>query len=371
MKSPRIFALSMILALVGAAPAVVAQDKPAAKEQEATMLKVGDTAPKLQIEKFVKGKPVENLDKGIYVVEFWATWCGPCIRNIPHLTEMQKEYKDKVRFIGVSIWEENNELEDGKYLDRVTEFVKNQGDKMDYTVAYGGSPAPMSDTWMRASGQGGIPSAFIVKDNKIQWIGHPAGMDKVLKEVVAGTYDLKAASEKSAKAAASAKKQRELMAKLQEARTSGDEEAEGKIVDELIELNPERNGMAAASRFKAILENKGETAAYEYAKKMTTGPVKDNAMVLNAISWSILDDEGYKNRDIDLAMDIAKRAVEITDSKNAAILDTLARAYWEKKDVAKAVEIQEKAVKALTDSDGDEMREEVEGNLKKYKGAKN
>src|SRR5437868_2205978 len=68
-------------------------------------LGVGDPAPKLEVKEFVKGEPVVRLEKGkTYVVEFWATWCGPCRATIPHLTELQKKYKD-ITFIGVSVWE--------------------------------------------------------------------------------------------------------------------------------------------------------------------------------------------------------------------------------------------------------------------------
>ena len=37
----------------------------------------------------------------IMVVEFWATWCGPCRTSIPHLIELQKKFKD-VMFVGIS-----------------------------------------------------------------------------------------------------------------------------------------------------------------------------------------------------------------------------------------------------------------------------
>jgi thiol-disulfide isomerase/thioredoxin len=64
--------------------------------------------------------------KQTYVVEFWATWCGPCRVSIPHLTELQKKFKTQgVTFIGVS-----DETE-----DKVKPFVDKMGDKMDYTVA--------------------------------------------------------------------------------------------------------------------------------------------------------------------------------------------------------------------------------------------
>ena len=67
---------------------------------------LGDEAKPLQISKWVKGKKVDlakGKGKKVYVVEFWATWCPPCRTTIPHLTELQKKYKDKgVVFIGVS-----------------------------------------------------------------------------------------------------------------------------------------------------------------------------------------------------------------------------------------------------------------------------
>ncbi|MDI9400735.1 MAG: redoxin family protein [Verrucomicrobiota bacterium] len=151
--------------------------------------KIGDKAKPLNISEWVKGAtaeaPVDVTDgKNVYVVEFWATWCGPCRTSIPHLTELQKKYKDKgVVFVGVS-----NET-----LEKVQPFVEEQGEKMDYIVALDKENLTNQD-YMRAYGRNGIPCSFIInKKGQIVWVGHPMTMDKPLEEIVAGTFDLAAA----------------------------------------------------------------------------------------------------------------------------------------------------------------------------------
>lgn len=167
------------------AAALVCVSSAMAQEQQAATLKVGDKAPNLTIENWVKGDKVEKFETGkVYVIEFWATWCGPCIKNIPHLTDLQKEFKDKkVTVIGVAASERGSDAK--SMLSGVENFVKKQGDKMTYTVAYD-SDKSMSKDWMRAANQGGIPCAFLVgSDGKIAWIGHPAnGLDEQIKKAV-------------------------------------------------------------------------------------------------------------------------------------------------------------------------------------------
>src|SRR5262252_7716637 len=67
--------------------------------------KLGDPAAPLKINEWVKGKEVDVTDgKAIYVVEFWATWCGPCKASIPHLSKLQTE-NPEITFIGQDCWE--------------------------------------------------------------------------------------------------------------------------------------------------------------------------------------------------------------------------------------------------------------------------
>ena len=166
-------------------------------------LKVGDPAPKLACGKWIQGEPVtEFASNRVYIVEFWATWCGPCRASIPHLNELYQQFKDKnLVIIGQDCWEQDDALPGP--------FVKRMGDKMSYRVALddktGGGKGAMADTWMTASGQNGIPSAFIVnQQGRIVWIGHPMNLTPALVEdVLAGKFDL----QKAAQAAAREEKQ--------------------------------------------------------------------------------------------------------------------------------------------------------------------
>jgi len=169
MKFSSIFTLTTVAALTLAATGVYADQ-------------IGDKAKALDVSEWVKGQPVDVTDgKNVYVVEFWATWCSPCTASIPHLTGLQKEYKDKnVVFVGIS-------MED---LKTVKPFVEEQGEKMDYTVVLD-SATQSYKNYMTAFGQVGIPCAFIVnKEGRVAWAGHPMVIDKILAEIVDGTYDL-------------------------------------------------------------------------------------------------------------------------------------------------------------------------------------
>jgi thiol-disulfide isomerase/thioredoxin len=160
MRAPELRTLS-IVAVLGFAAALAA----APKDKPAPSLKVGDPAPALAVGTWVKGTPVAALQKGtVYVVECWATWCGPCRATIPHVSELQKKYKDAV-FIGVAVNDE---------VGKVKEFVKTMGDKMDYRVGTD-DKNKTSKNWLDAAGQDGIPCAFVVdKAGKLAWVGHPA-----------------------------------------------------------------------------------------------------------------------------------------------------------------------------------------------------
>jgi thiol-disulfide isomerase/thioredoxin len=370
---------------------------------------LGDPAAELKIATWVKGESVAmSADpKNIYVVEFWATWCPPCRTSIPHLTEMQKHFKDKnVTIIGIT--DENQAV--------VSPFVKSMGAKMDYPVAID-EDGETAKGYMQAYGVNGIPHAFIVREKKVIWHGHPMdGLDKTLEDVIAGKYDVAKAKAKM--------KAETLTGKFREAVAEGDDATADRIAQEIqaaIKDNTLQIGSfnpAAEKKMirSTVLKNQYRTAVFrgqdeqaeEFGKKLleadpqadlkalrtealvrkdvmtyfgaVTGKagtgadakkigaeiaekVKGQSELGNNIAWSILTDEEIKDRDIPLALRIAKQAVDDSQSKSAHILDTYARALFDSGKKEDAVKAQEQAIAVASD----EEKEALQKTLKAYK----
>jgi thiol-disulfide isomerase/thioredoxin len=278
---------------------------------------LGDPAPALQIAKWIKGDAVDlakGKGKKVYVVEFWATWCPPCRTSIPHLSEVAKKYRDKgLVIIGVT-----NETDVGK----VSDFVEKMGDKMDYVVAQDDG-RKTSDLYMKAFNQRGIPHAFVVdKKGLIVWHGHPmANLDQVVADVLAGKHSVEKAKADAQKIIAmqeKAKALRDYFLQVQKTQQMGD---------------------------KLLAE------------------IKDYAPLLNELAWGILTNKGIRGRDLDLALRVAKAAYDASEGKNAAIVDTYARALFDTGEKGKAIELQRKAVEL---SRNDQEKAELQKTLDEY-----
>lgn len=79
------FALCFVVSLLSFGSPLAGDDRPA------TAYSVSDNPPPLKLGGFVKGEPFMEFRPGIvYMVEFWATWCRPCLDQMPHFSEFQR-----------------------------------------------------------------------------------------------------------------------------------------------------------------------------------------------------------------------------------------------------------------------------------------
>jgi thiol-disulfide isomerase/thioredoxin len=324
-------------------PAAAAQ----ASAQATTTLGVGDAAPKLQFDEWIKGDKIDGIEKGkVHVIEFWATWCGPCIAVMPHLSELQKKHPEVVI---VSVAASERGAEESAKIAKVKKFVEDKGDTMGYRVVYAGDREKMSKPWMQAAGQTGIPCSFIVdKDSKIAWIGHPASMDKPLAAVLAGTWSVEEAKRIADEERAAARASREAMMLLRKAAETGDYAPAVTALEALVAKNPSPD---MKLRLFTVLAGPANTEgsdaaakAWKLGEELYAAHANDPA-IMNALAWTIVDPTGgVKNPNLNLALKAAEAAAKAADATKGPSLDTLARVYFLQGNIERAIEVQTQAV---------------------------
>jgi thiol-disulfide isomerase/thioredoxin len=328
MKTFRSRVLGLAAALVLAGPVFAAE--------------LGDAAPALKVEKWIKGGPVDVRDgRNVYVVEFWATWCAPCRASIPHLTALQKKYKDKgVVVVGVSV----DEALKKKTRGAVAPFVQEKGEAMGYTVALDDADKTTRTAYMDGFVFDGIPTAFVIDKGKVVWAGQSddtadgsiawSGLDKAVADIVAGKYDLKAAAQT---------------------------DHERRVV-----VERRRRALETSNKYLKAVKASVAPEGAEKLGQEALAALGNDAALLNGFAWALLTDEEIKFRDLKFALRAAKAAYDACAGKEAAVVDTYARALFDNGQKTEAIEYQKKAVQLAGQDEA--SRAELEATLKKYEG---
>ncbi len=102
---------------------------------------------------------LSNLNGNVILINFWATWCGPCRMEIPEFNELQKQYADKgFKILGISVSDNKKQLQN---------FVKSVA--VEYDLLYGSSKE-MNKIMKDYGGVYSVPSSFLLnRRGEIVW----------------------------------------------------------------------------------------------------------------------------------------------------------------------------------------------------------
>lgn len=297
----------------------------AAAASAALALDVGDKAPPIPVKTWVVNTPVTLAKaKGkVLVVEFWATWCGPCKVTIPHLNKLHARYGDDQLLI-VSV---SNET-----AAKVKSFIKTM--PMHYHVGVAGSKQAYA-AYME--GVRGIPHAFVVdKQGTVAWKGHPMmGLDAVVGQLVKGTFD-----------PAKAKKLATLREQLQKARSFEQAYA---ALDAMIKLAPE--DPEAYRRKIGLLGRQGKDAEAHALRMTMAEACASDPDVLAEVAADLATTPNLEYRSLGKALELANQAVKLTGGHNAEVLAVQARCHYELGHLAKALAVAEQAAALAPESE--------------------
>ncbi len=121
---------------------------------------------------------MKNLKGKVVVIDFWATWCGPCLAEIPHMKELYTKYRGQgVEFIGVSL----DQPKDKGGLDNLRKYVKDNG--IEWPQYYQGNY--WDSEFSKGLGITAIPRVFVVDQNgKLYSVSARGKLDTMIPELL-------------------------------------------------------------------------------------------------------------------------------------------------------------------------------------------
>lgn len=296
------------------------------------VLSPGAQAPEIVAEQWLNADGAVRLAdlKGkVVVIEFWATWCPPCKKSIPHLAKLHAAHaKDGLVILGIS----NEEVA------TVEAFVDKKM-KMPYYVGID-DDMQTNDAWLE--GVSGIPHAFLVdKSGTVVWAGNPlaerAAMDDAIKGVLAGTFDVEAAKN----AAAGAKTYNDLRDGLQVAYRARDTEKLFASLDRMIALKP-LDTFAYNIKRQMLIEFDRADDVPALDKKMERAFKDAPDALVELVTFEL--SKPLPDRDAGRLWRCVHRAAKITKRRDPEILVMLAQVQCEFGRIDAAVATQEEAL---------------------------
>lgn len=339
-------------------------------------LVVGDPAPALGNLVFLKGEPIHKLESGrLYLVEFWATWCTACKMLVPHLSQVARNYREKVTVISIDVAEMGHEGEPySTHLPKVKRLMKNGGKGMDYTVAMDDDDCTMMKNWVNPLG-GGFPSAVLVdRAGKIAWMGYPGEtLPAILDLAVENKLDEAAIKTMKERQEEIQKDMREFADKIT-ALTSSKKYSEAlSLVEDRIAAKKQQGApVSILLLYKYTLLTFLNPAEARKVGEAFLAQHEDFPVYLSMFASSLIMgaspfEGNFAYQDGELALQAAQLAHERGDGQSPTVLRDLSQAYALLKDYRNAAKYQELAIRSLHDYGADRMQKGMSKTLNEYR----
>lgn len=133
---------------------------------------IGTTLKELTITDYLQNKPADtNFNNKFKVLEFWATWCRPCLKAVPHLNKLQNKFKDSnIVFLSFTYQTPEETL---KTLEKV---------KFQTIVVSDQTRTTQRSLKVENNGTLPIPRTVLIDDeNRIVWYGSP---EKLTEKII-------------------------------------------------------------------------------------------------------------------------------------------------------------------------------------------
>lgn len=287
---------------------------------EPASLVTGDPAPPLVAAEWLRGSPVSAYEPGtVYVIDFWSSWCGPCLASLPLLDDLAARYAGRVVAVAMTRIEENNSPADIRRTTRelfpTDSPVRVAIDSMDAST----------HAFRTAVRDAAVSRTFIVdQQGRLAWWGHPVDAAPIVDAVLAERWDLDAARRADLEAAQQRAYSNRLVQQYIDATNKGDKAAAldaatgvcSVPVDLTDGMSPPWWAWPARVGLLVRLDRHAEAQAVA-REAMDLPGIKNEPVALSELVSALDPGGNADSAATNLRVEIARRAMELVDAAEA------------------------------------------------------
>lgn len=333
------------------------------------LLQTDSPAPALKVQEWVRGRPLANLQpRNVYVVDFWATWCGPCVSAMPELMQLQEKYRDSgVEVVAVAADEEAATADEVRaYLDT---WLTEKFPMLNFRVGID-CTGEMKKLWMEPSFSFGIPSSFVVdRDSRIAFLGHPAELDDVLPKVLDGSWRTSDQAKAADRKRIARGREEVFLSKISAAVEMEDWKTALSAIEEGVAVIPDSIHLRAAHAHTLVHKMRDMQTGLPVLRQLVRDAINRNAedwllQAMNQLFNPAYDDTDFPSVErLAMGKELSEPILALTgleDDVKASSYRLVARYYYESGNKARAEELLELILKLV---DGLPVADDIEAEL--------